>query len=104
VLCTLLAITLWRASGRTRALVLKWAGHHAGAALIERGWWSWLLTLYAAGAVAWRVRDAVAAWRLARPTLASWQRQRFQIRRCAHPQRVLLTGATRFIGRIVARD
>ncbi len=48
------------------------------------------------------VRDAVAAWHLSRPTLASWQRQRFQIRRCAHPQRVLMTGATRFIGRIVA--
>jgi uncharacterized protein (TIGR01777 family) len=103
VLHTLLAITYGGLLVALAPVLLSRAGDRAGATLVERGWWSWLFTLYATGALGWAVRDAVAARRLSRPPLASWQRQRFQIRRCAHPQRVLMTGATGFIGRIVAR-
>jgi uncharacterized protein len=83
--------------------LVQCAKQPADVAVTPRGPVSWLLTLYAVGAFAWGLRDAVAACRLRRPQLATWQRQRFQITRSLSTQRVLVTGATGFIGRIVAR-
>lgn len=103
VLHTLLAITYGGFLVALAPVLLHWADRPVGATLAEHGWWTWLFTVYSAGALSWGLRDAVAAWRLSRPPLASWQQQRYQIRRCPHPQRVLMTGATGFIGRIVAR-
>jgi hypothetical protein len=104
ILHTLLAVIYGGFLVALAPVLLHWADQPAGATLGEHGWWSWLFTVYAAGALGWCLRDAIAAWRLSRrPPLASWQRQRYQIRRCPHPQRVLMTGATGFIGRVVAR-
>jgi uncharacterized protein len=103
ILHTLLAVIYGGFLVALAPVLLHWAGRPAGVTLAAHGWWSWLFTVYAVGALGWGLRDAIAAWRLSRPPLASWQRQRYQIRRCPHPQRVLITGATGFVGRTVAR-
>jgi uncharacterized protein (TIGR01777 family) len=103
ILHTLLAVNYGSLLAVLAPLLIEWAKRPTGVAVSTRGWWSWLLTAYALGALAWAVRDAAAAHRLTRPAIASWQRHGFDVRRCAHPQRVLLTGATGFIGRILAR-
>lgn len=80
-----------------------WAAAPSGVGIVDRGAWSWIMTIFAAGALSWGVRDAVAAWRLARPTLATWQRQQFQIRRQLDVQNVVVTGGTGFVGSAVCR-
>jgi uncharacterized protein (TIGR01777 family) len=84
-------------------MLVEWAAQPASVAVSAQSWHAWLFTLYAAAALGWAIRDRIAAWRGLHPQLASWQRQGFQIRRCARPQRVLIAGATGFIGRLVAR-
>jgi uncharacterized protein (TIGR01777 family) len=80
-----------------------WAAAPSGVSIVDRGAWSWFMAIFAAGALAWAVRDAIAAWRLGRPPLATWQRQQFQIRRQLNAQNVLVTGGTGFIGSAVCR-
>jgi uncharacterized protein (TIGR01777 family) len=103
ILHTLLAINYGAFLAVLAPVLVHWADQPAAVTVSPRGWCSWLFTLYAAGALGWGVRDARAAWRLSRPQLAAWQRERFQIRRCAQPQRVLIAGATGFIGRLITR-
>jgi len=66
---------------------------------MDRGLWSWLFSVYAIGAAAWSVRDAVAALRNHLPDLATWQRRQLAVRRCGQPKVVLVAGGTGFVGR-----
>jgi uncharacterized protein (TIGR01777 family) len=81
----------------------QWAAAPTGISIADRGAWSWVMTIFAGGALGWGLRDAVAAWRLARPALATWQREQFQIRRQLHAHGVVVTGGTGFIGSAVCR-
>jgi len=81
----------------------SWAAVPSGVGIADRGAWSWIMTIFAAGAFGWAVRDAAAAWRLARPSLATWQRHQFEVRRQRDVKTVLVTGGTGFIGRALCR-
>jgi len=69
--------------------------------VVDRAPWSWLFSLYAAGALAWAVRDAVASVRCGRSVLATWQRRQLMVRRCGNPKVILVAGGTGFLGRHV---
>jgi uncharacterized protein (TIGR01777 family) len=73
------------------------------------GWWqlpsqlvhvshafSWLFTVFAAGALAWSVRNALAALRMRQPP--EWVRNPITCGSNAAPRTVLVSGATGFIG------
>lgn len=103
VLHTVLAVSYGAFLASLAPELMLWASAKSGIVLVERGAWSWVMSVYAAGALGWALRDAAAAWRLATPALATWQRQQFQIRRCLDARNVLVTGATGFIGRALCR-
>ena len=71
----------------------------AAASWMDKGAWSWLFSLFAVGAAAWSLRDAVAALHNKPSALATWQRRQLAVRRCMHPKVVLVAGATGFVGR-----
>ena len=70
-------------------------------AIVGRGAWSWLFTLYAAGTLMWGIRDALAARRMGHPVLAAWQRRYLMVNRSLSPRVVLVAGGTGFVGREV---
>jgi uncharacterized protein (TIGR01777 family) len=127
LLCVEIAVTLWDfvIEDRTRRLpaservlhavlalnfgailavwapVLRlWAAAPTGLSPADYGVWSWLMTLFGAGVLAWSIRDLLAVVRLGVP---HWQRQPMRQGRRAAPKTVLVTGATGFIGRAVTR-
>jgi uncharacterized protein (TIGR01777 family) len=57
---------------------------------------SWIFTLFAAGALVWSVRNGVAVLRLRRPP--EWVRNPIAAGRTATPRTILVSGATGFIG------
>lgn len=64
------------------------------------GVWSWFVGLFALGVFAWGVRDLIAAVHLGMP---EWQRHPMRAASAANPRTVLVTGATGFVGRALAR-
>jgi uncharacterized protein (TIGR01777 family) len=69
-------------------------------AMVDHGAWSWLLSAGMLGALAWGLRDLLAAWRLAHP---SWHRRPLRAGSNAAPRTVLVTGGTGFIGSALVR-
>ena len=57
---------------------------------------SWIFTLFGAGALAWSVRNAIAVLRLRRPP--EWVRNPIAAGHSATPRTILVSGATGFIG------
>ncbi|MGH8445588.1 MAG: NAD-dependent epimerase/dehydratase family protein, partial [Solimonas sp.] len=100
VLHTILALSY----GALLALLLprlwQWAQLPTLLLPVHYGAWSWLLTLFGAGVLAWGLRDLHAAARLAVP---QWQRWPMRAGAADHPRVVLVTGATGFIGRALVR-
>lgn len=97
VLHALLAINFGALLAVFAPTLLGWARLPAGVVRVDHGLWSWLLTVAAAGVLAWSMRNALAARRhFAPPT---WQRRALRSGRRAGAKCVLLTGATGFIGR-----
>jgi uncharacterized protein len=66
---------------------------------VDRGWMSWLLTLYAVGSSGFGVREALAARRLREEAQAPLIEPRPNPR----PQSILVTGGTGFIGTALVR-
>ncbi len=66
---------------------------------VDHGWMSWLLTLYAAGSCGFGAREALAARRLGRAARAPMM----QPQPNPHPQSILVTGGTGFIGTALVR-
>jgi uncharacterized protein (TIGR01777 family) len=71
---------------------------------VQLGWISWLLTLYAIGSCGFGLREALAARKLGKLV----RRPDIQIQANSHPQSILVTGGTGFIGtplvrRLIAR-
>lgn len=97
VLHTVLAINFGALLAVFAPTLLAWARLPAGVVRVDYGLSSWLLTAAAGGVFAWSVRNALAARRhFAPPT---WQRRALRAGRRPAPKRVLVTGATGFIGR-----
>src|SRR5262245_6922034 len=97
VLHTVLAINFGALLAALAPTLMTWAKLPTAIAPVDYGLASWLLTVAAAGVLAWSVRNAVAAAaHFAEPT---WQRAELKSRWNAAPKSVLVTGATGFIGR-----
>jgi uncharacterized protein (TIGR01777 family) len=103
ILHTLLAMNYGGFLGLLAPQLMEWWAAPTGIIAADYGGWSWLMTIYAAGAAAWGIRDALASWRLSRSPLATWQRHRFQVRRRLDAHTFVVTGATGFIGRALCR-
>jgi uncharacterized protein (TIGR01777 family) len=99
VLHTLLAVNFGAFLASAAPILLQWARSPAAAVAVDHGVWSWLMTVCGLGALAWAVRDALAAYRLGRPALATWQRKGLRVVRQGQSRCVLVTGATGFVGR-----
>ncbi len=100
VLHTLLALNYGAVLACWAPLLGDWL--RAPTALIAQrhGAWSWLMALFAAGALLWGLRDLLAALRLRRP---AWQLRPIQAGSTSQPRTVLISGGTGFIGRALAR-
>ena len=99
VLHTVLTVSFGAFLAVASPVVLQWAHQPTAAVVVDRGVWSWVMSLYALGAFAWALRDALAVRRLTRPALATWQQRQLRVVRQGRPRTVLVTGATGFIGR-----
>jgi uncharacterized protein len=98
ILHTLLAINFGALLVAFAPMLIDWARQPTGIAPSAHGAaWSWFLTACSAGVLAWSARNAVAAWRHLRP--AVWERRVPRPAAKANPKRVLISGATGFIGR-----
>jgi hypothetical protein len=97
ILHTVLAINFGALLAVFAPTLLAWARLPTGVVHVDHGLGSWLLTAAAVGVLAWSIRNALAARRhFAPPT---WQRRALHPGRRAAAKRVLVTGATGFIGR-----
>jgi uncharacterized protein (TIGR01777 family) len=97
VLHTVLAINFGALLAVFAPTLWGWAHLPTSIARVDYGLPSWLLTAAATGVLAWSVRNALAArLHFAERT---WQRQDLRPGHRAEPRRVLVTGATGFIGR-----
>jgi uncharacterized protein len=101
ILHTVLAINFGALLVAFAPMLLDWGRQPTGIGPSAHGAvWSWFLTACSAGALAWSARNALAAWRHLRP--AAWERRAPRLAAKASPKRVLISGATGFIGRHLA--
>jgi hypothetical protein len=77
--------------------LIRWYAQPTAIGTTQHGGWSWLMTIFASGALAWAIWHGVAVVRLARP--ARWQRAPMRVGFNKTGRTVLITGATGFIGR-----
>lgn len=100
VLHTVLAINFGALLLAFAPTLIDWARQPTAILPSPHGAWSWLLTACSAGVLAWAVRNALAAVRHFRP--AAWQRRALTPAVKPGAKRVLISGATGFIGRHLA--
>lgn len=103
VLHTLLALNYGAILGLLLPILWHWSGTPTDLQFNDYGWQSRVMTLYGVGIIGFAVRDGIAAYTLHGKLKPEWQRHPYD--RPAKPsgRTVLLTGATGFIGRSVAR-
>jgi uncharacterized protein len=97
VLHTLLAVNFGALLAGFAPTLLAWARLPTTVVGVDHGLASWLLTAAVFGLLAWSVRNALAARRHFAPP--GWQRHDLRAGRRPNSKRVLVTGATGFIGR-----
>ena len=100
VLHTLLAINIGAVLALLAPVLIDWSSAPTALVWVDHGLASRIFTLFAIGVFVWGLRDALAAWRWFRP--APWQQ--LKPGACSDPRRVLVTGATGFIGRHLVRQ
>jgi uncharacterized protein (TIGR01777 family) len=100
ILHTVLAINFGAILTAFAPTLMAWAQLPTAIVGADYGLWSWLLTACSAGVLLWSLRDAFAAWRHFQP--AAWQRRALAPGQRAGAKRVLISGATGFIGRQLA--
>ena len=82
-------------------IVWQWSLNSTTLAPVDYGPWSWFLTAAGAGVLLWSVRNFIASVQFLRPP--PWQRDPIRRGSTGHPKKVLVTGATGFIGARLCR-
>ena len=103
VLHTLLALNYGAVLAFLAPVLWAWAQRETAIEPAYHGLLTWVMTLYAAGILAWSLRDGIAAWRLRPLVTPAWQRRPIRIPVARTGRTVLVTGATGFIGRHMTR-
>ncbi len=96
ILHTILAINFGMILITLAPILAQWWSQPAAIAHVAHGPYSWLLSLFACGAAAFSLRNALAALRLRRP--AEWVRDPIEVHANPDSRTVLLSGGTGFIG------
>lgn len=96
VLHTILAITMGMLLTALVSVLTNWWSQPTEIVPISHGIYSWLFTLFAAGVLAWSIRNGLAVLRLRRP--AEWVRSPIVAQTSANARTVLVSGGTGFIG------
>ena len=96
VLHTVLALNFGAILAVLAPELYRWWDSAPGVTGVSYGAFSWIFTLFAAGVLAWSVRDALAVLDLRRP--AEWVRDPIAAAPSGSGRSVLVTGATGFIG------
>jgi uncharacterized protein (TIGR01777 family) len=100
ILHTVLAINFGALLLAFAPILLDWARQPTGVVPSAHGSvWSWFLTACSATVLAWSARNALASLRHFQP--AAWERRALKPAIKPNPKRVLISGATGFIGRHV---
>ncbi len=97
---TVLAINFGALLAAFAPTLADWARAPTAVVRVDHGAWSWLLSACSVCVLAWSTRNAVASAKHFRAP--AWQRRGLAPRRRPQPKRVLITGATGFIGRKLA--
>jgi hypothetical protein len=100
ILHTVLAINFGALLLAFAPMLIDWARQPSAIVPSVYGAWSWFLTACSAGVLAWSARNALAVLRHFRP--AAWERRAPAHAAKPKPRRVLISGATGFIGRHLA--
>jgi uncharacterized protein (TIGR01777 family) len=101
VLHTLMAVNYGAALAFVVPVLIGWSAMPGSVVAISHAF-SWVFTLFGAGALAWSVRNGVAVLRHRRPP--EWVRNPIAAGQTATPRTILMSGATGFIGgHLVAR-
>ncbi|MDJ0942988.1 MAG: TIGR01777 family oxidoreductase [Kiloniellales bacterium] len=101
VLHSVLAIAYGAILAVLLPVVWGWAALPSGVAWVDRGWLSWVMTLYSGGVLFWGLRDHLRARALARRSPAARPNA---ARDLPARRSVLITGGTGFIGRRLSAD
>ena len=97
MLHTVLAINFGAILALLAPTLVAWSREPTAIVPSGYGAWSWFFAACSAGVLAWGARDALAALRHFRP--AAWQRRKLVTAQAPRSKRILVTGATGFIGR-----
>jgi hypothetical protein len=100
ILHTVLAINFGALLLAFAPMLIGWSRHATQVVPSAHGAWSWFLTACSVGVLAWSARNTLAVLRHFRP--AAWQRRGLVRATNPRPLRVLISGATGFIGRHLA--
>lgn len=100
VLHTLLSINYGVLLVLLAAPLQEWAHAPTAISPVDYGGWSWLMTLFGCGLLAWGLRNLFAVARLGVP---QWQHDPVRAQHKASAREVLVTGATGFVGRALVR-
>jgi uncharacterized protein (TIGR01777 family) len=100
VLHTILAINFGALLAIWVPELRHWAAAPTALSPARYGIWSWVMTLFGVGVLAWAIHDLKAVVRLGVP---EWQRHPLRRGRKVAPKTILITGATGFIGRTLTR-
>jgi uncharacterized protein len=101
ILHTVLAVNYGAILAAFAPVLIDWWQMPTAVVAADYGWWSLGLTAAGCGVGCWAVRDAMAAARHLRPR--EWQRVRLVPGTTPDPKRILVTGATGFIGTALTR-
>lgn len=100
ILHTLLAVNFGVILAFLAPVMIDWWASPTGVTAADYGMLSWIMSAFGAGVFLWGIYDAVAVARLRVP---QWQRRPIRAGQKENPARVLVTGATGFIGQAVTR-
>lgn len=83
--------------------LVEWFDAPTGFTAVDHGAFSWLMTLYGAGVLAWAARDAIAVLRLSELRTPKWLRDPVKVRPTLRPKSILVAGGTGFVGEALCR-